>query len=57
MFINYHLFFIIMICIWKYVNIMAWDEEIQALPSMKVHNVLGKFIELMHVCLHSGNIL
>ena len=40
---------------------MAWDEEIQALPSMKVDNVLGKFIELMyihvHVCLHSSNIL
>ena len=36
---------------------MVWDEEIQALPSMKVDNVSGKFIELMHISLHSGNIL
>ena len=57
MFINYYLFFYYYDMYMEICKYIAWDEEIQALPSMKVDNVLGKFVELMHISLHSGNIL
>ena len=57
MFINNHVLFCYYDMYMEICKYMAWDEEIQALPSMKVDNVLGKCIKLMHISLHSGNIL